>query len=542
MAGEKKIGQSESVDAGLESNISSINAKVDVAPVKAEIPRDTSLISSDASTTVKKDQNVVSEQGAYYQPTPFYNNYFYPGFNSSLSQTANYSPSNGAYTGVQSDAGALYYNYSPYVNYSGVDGSGYYQTYGADSMQGCYPFDLSYGGDYRNGNRTGVKSNGFNSNVSVKSNGYKTNKTVDMKNSTLPLDMKSRQSAPVSNLSKPIMHSQPLKQLNKMSPSYHSTALVSSFPQVGRYPSSFTNPGRSYYSQMNYRPNSRVWSGNDRFRMGEKFNRNGDFEASNELTRGPRVQNQKNPATKLSAEDEQKLLGPIIGRDQINLEDFPTEYDDAKFYVIKSYSEDDVHKCVKYGVWSSTPNGNKKLHATYNEIQTKISESGKKCPIFFFFSVNRSGQFVGVAEMAGPVDFGKNMDFWQMDKWTGFFPVKWHIVKDIPNSQLRHIILENNDNRDVTYTRDTQDIQLKQGLEMLSIFKSYPEKTSVLDDFNFYEERENLLKAKRISNLQKVAKGGDITNENGAVEEVSSPTASSLIDLTRNLSLNPIAN
>ena len=60
--------------------------------------------------------------------------------------------------------------------------------------------------------------------------------------------------------------------------------------------------------------------------------------------------------------------------------------------------------------------------------------------------------------MVGPVDFNKDMDFWQLDKWSGFFPVKWHIVKDIPNSQLRHITLENNENRSVTYTRDTQEV------------------------------------------------------------------------------------
>lgn len=72
--------------------------------------------------------------------------------------------------------------------------------------------------------------------------------------------------------------------------------------------------------------------------------------------------------------------------------------------------------------------------------------------------VNGSGQFVGVAEMTGRVVFEKDMDFWQLDKWSGFFPLKWHIIKDIPNTQLRHIILENNDNRPVTYTRDTQEV------------------------------------------------------------------------------------
>ena len=38
---------------------------------------------------------------------------------------------------------------------------------------------------------------------------------------------------------------------------------------------------------------------------------------------------------------------------------FVETYSDAKFFVIKSYSEDDVHKSFKCNVWASTPNGNK---------------------------------------------------------------------------------------------------------------------------------------------------------------------------------------
>jgi hypothetical protein len=71
-------------------------------------------------------------------------------------------------------------------------------------------------------------------------------------------------------------------------------------------------------------------------------------------------------------------------KSQFNQENFPTTYKDAKFFVIKSYSEDDVHKSIKYNVWASTPNGNKKLDAGYQEAQEKPTE----CPVFLFFSVS----------------------------------------------------------------------------------------------------------------------------------------------------------
>lgn len=68
-----------------------------------------------------------------------------------------------------------------------------------------------------------------------------------------------------------------------------------------------------------------------------------------------------------------------------------------------------------------------------------------------------SGQFVGVAEMIGRVDFVKNLKFWQRENWNGFFPVKWHIIKDVPNRQLSHIIVESI-NRPVTHARDMQEV------------------------------------------------------------------------------------
>ncbi|KAH7353079.1 hypothetical protein KP509_19G077700 [Ceratopteris richardii] len=198
----------------------------------------------------------------------------------------------------------------------------------------------------------------------------------------------------------------------------------------------------------------------------------------------------------------QASLGQDIGRSSVsrsdyNKDDFQVSYDAAKFFIIKSYSEDDVHKSIKYSVWSSTPNGNKRLDEAYRKAQEKQLESCTSCPVFFFFSVNCSGQFCGVAEMVGPVDFGKNMDFWLQGKWNGCLPVKWHIIKDIPNGHFRHIILSNNDNKPVTHSRDTQEVHFHQGLEMLKIFKFFPTRTSLLDDFTFYDNRQMLMQERK---------------------------------------------
>jgi hypothetical protein len=84
-----------------------------------------------------------------------------------------------------------------------------------------------------------------------------------------------------------------------------------------------------------------------------------------------------------------------------------------------------------------------------------------------------SGQFVGLAEMLGPVDFKKTMDFWEEDKWNGFFPITWHIIKDIPNRLFKHIVLENNNNRIVTFSRDTQEVHMLLGLSFCNFIISH---------------------------------------------------------------------
>lgn len=222
----------------------------------------------------------------------------------------------------------------------------------------------------------------------------------------------------------------------------------------------------------------------------QKTNLRRHAEGCSDVICGPRANRMKPPENK-------QHLAPLFLPNQFNSSDFQDDYDQAKFFMIKSYNEDDVHKSIKYSVWSSTQNGNKKLDDAFWDAEGRMKGTGKKCPVFLFFSVNTSGQFVGVAEMTGPVDFNKSMDFWQEERWSGFFPVRWYIIKDVPNLEFRGIVLENNHNRPVYFSRDTQEIGPTQGLQMLQLFKNYAANTKILDDFDFYDARERAMRARR---------------------------------------------
>ncbi|KAK4755683.1 hypothetical protein SAY87_009440 [Trapa incisa] len=267
----------------------------------------------------------------------------------------------------------------------------------------------------------------------------------------------------------------------------------------------------SNYSQFkvdfpDYGPSGHGWVASEKSRpklhLGRvQDNINVPADSFEEQNRGPRTYRPKSQiavkayTTKAGAANAQGMI--IININQYNKDDFSLDYKDAKFFVIKSYSEDDVHKSIKYSVWSSTPHGNKKLQNAYEDAQRLSAGKPSGYPIFLFFSVNASGQFCGVAEMIGLVDFHNDMDFWQQDKWSGSFPVKWHFIKDVQNTYFRHIILENNENKSVTNSRDTQEIFFGQGMEMLKIFKNHTLKTSILDDFMYYENRQKMMQEER---------------------------------------------
>ena len=166
-----------------------------------------------------------------------------------------------------------------------------------------------------------------------------------------------------------------------------------------------------------------------------------------------------------------------------NPKEFNTSPKAARFFVIKSYSEDDVHRSIKYNIWCSTEHGNRRLDSAYFKGDGQV-------PVYLFFSVNGSGHFCGMAEMQSRVDYNKKTDVWSQDKWRGCFQVKWIFIKDVPNSLLRNIKLENNDNKPVTNSRDTQEIPFDKGRQVLKVFHTYNHSSSILDDFDHYERKQ----------------------------------------------------
>lgn len=157
-------------------------------------------------------------------------------------------------------------------------------------------------------------------------------------------------------------------------------------------------------------------------------------------------------------------------------------YQGARFFVIKSYYEDDIYYSIKTSSWSSTDYGNKKLNRAYCDCQgTRF--------IYLFFSVNGSGHFCGVARMTSEVFYKKSVTLWQQNKWEGKFTVEWIYVKDVPNFALKHIRLENNNYKAITNSRDCQEVPGDSARTAMKIIHHYQHETSIFDDSEYYEKK-----------------------------------------------------
>lgn len=173
----------------------------------------------------------------------------------------------------------------------------------------------------------------------------------------------------------------------------------------------------------------------------------------------------------------------------------------SKFFVIKSFSEEDVHKAIKYKLWSSTKTGNQILNNSYKLAK----EAGGD--VYLFYSCNGSGRFVGLAKMASALDEKNSFPYWTQDqKWSGQFDIEWVFIKDVQFKAFKNIdiIMKDGQLKPVTYSRDTQEIPFKEGSIMADIIEKHNNSNTILEHFEYYDLRqENYEKTIQLNTNQK---------------------------------------
>lgn len=161
-------------------------------------------------------------------------------------------------------------------------------------------------------------------------------------------------------------------------------------------------------------------------------------------------------------------------------------------FIIKGFTEEDIHKAIKYNLWSSTNFGNNKLN---NEYKTN--------PVLLLFSTYKSDQFIGLAEMKSEVDFKKSFPLWARDDWKGLFNIEWLSIKDVPFREFRNIPCakrekkENGEYNFINYSvkslsnsPDCQLIPQEEAGDILKVFYDHMSRNSILEHFEFYDRRQ----------------------------------------------------
>ena len=182
----------------------------------------------------------------------------------------------------------------------------------------------------------------------------------------------------------------------------------------------------------------------------------------------------------------------------------------SKFFVIKSFSEEDVHKSIKYNVWSSSKDGNLTLSNAF-----KITEENKG-NVYLFFSCNGSGRYCGLARMKTPCDENKTFGLWTQDgKWPGLFDVEWLFIKDVPFKEFKNVIITMKDGevKPISNSRDTQEVPFEQAKIMIQKIAEYQNTNTILEHFEFYDMRQENYERNMQMNKNKEVKGTETGND-----------------------------
>ncbi|KAG1689013.1 hypothetical protein DVH05_002896 [Phytophthora capsici] len=177
----------------------------------------------------------------------------------------------------------------------------------------------------------------------------------------------------------------------------------------------------------------------------------------------------------------------------------------CRCFVLKSFSEANLHKSLKFGIWSTTTLHNALLDQVFKSDLTAVR------PVLFFFSVCGTKHFNGVARMTSAVRTGEQFLLWEKLKYEGFFHLEWLLVKDVPNYVFTGVKMSNTPTKkSITSCRDCEEVLFEEANEFLSIFTEFDSRSSAWDDFVHYDQHQEQIEAKRGLKLPDDADKADV--------------------------------
>ncbi|CAD8096139.1 unnamed protein product [Paramecium primaurelia] len=168
----------------------------------------------------------------------------------------------------------------------------------------------------------------------------------------------------------------------------------------------------------------------------------------------------------------------------------------SKYFIIRTQGEDNVHRAMKYGIWTSSSRKNERLNEAFSQGD-----------VYLFFTEINSLCFSGMAKLTSGFDPKQHFKYWLIEnKWFGLFQIKWLYVKDLPFKLFENIKqiqkFEGSDEtiKSVYDLIDCTELTLENGIKMVEIFKKEESKKSLFEDFSQLDKLENQSRQQRDTN------------------------------------------
>eukprot|EP01017_Pseudomicrothorax_dubius_P005774 TRINITY_DN1152_c0_g1_i1.p1 TRINITY_DN1152_c0_g1~~TRINITY_DN1152_c0_g1_i1.p1 ORF type:complete len:327 (-),score=84.15 TRINITY_DN1152_c0_g1_i1:217-1197(-) len=174
--------------------------------------------------------------------------------------------------------------------------------------------------------------------------------------------------------------------------------------------------------------------------------------------------------------------------------------DNAIYIILTSNNEQDLHKAIKNGVWTSTPKTNRLLSSEYQEAGRNLQN------VFLLFSVKESNKLLGVAQMKSDVDVNESFAYWlEPLKWFSQFKLDWLYVKDIQLLEVRDLISRRN-------MKDGTRLDPEVGKAIVKRFREKPfdVKESLFNYFEHLDVLEDGIRHDRDTNINFIMQFDDL--------------------------------
>ncbi|RLN37055.1 hypothetical protein BBJ28_00020382 [Nothophytophthora sp. Chile5] len=159
----------------------------------------------------------------------------------------------------------------------------------------------------------------------------------------------------------------------------------------------------------------------------------------------------------------------------------------CRCFILKSFSEANFHKSLRFGIWSSTYAHNALLDQVFRSDLTAVR------PVLFFF------RYLSLLALLSRLQVLTRLSVCDAKaKYEGFFHVEWLLAKDVPNFVFTGIKMSNTPSKkSITSCRDCEEVLFEEANEFLSIFTAFDSRSSAWDDVAHYDQLQEKLERKR---------------------------------------------